>query len=61
MGTKEKYFQFLDGMPNASMTAGMGACQKLKSAFPELTQQQASEIVVHWLETLPMRHFNSDQ
>jgi hypothetical protein len=61
MVPKEKYFRFLDGLPSARMTAGMGACQKLKATFPELSHQEATQVAVDWLETLPIRHWDGEQ
>lgn len=61
MKSEDRYFLFLDGLPKAHVTGGMGAGQKLQSAFPELSHSEASQIVVHWLEALPDRYVDDDE
>ena len=55
MTTKEEHLVFLDALPIETMTRGMGACQKLRNAFPDLSNRQASQIVAYWMETAHTR------
>lgn len=57
---KESYLKFLDELRESGKTNMFGSPAYLRREFPELTQREAREVVVHWTEVFPERQKNSD-
>ena len=58
---KEEHLKYLDGLRESGVTNMFGAAPYLKSAFNELTKQEARAILVYWMETFSARHPKGDR
>jgi len=46
-----KYFQFLDNLRKSGVTNMFGAAPYLQEAYPELTREEAREILIKWMQS----------
>lgn len=53
---KEKYFIYLDNLRESGETNMFGARPYLMVTFPELTKNEAGEILTEWMKTFSERH-----
>lgn len=51
----ELYLEFLDDLRDSGVTNMFGARPYLMEAFPELTKDDAAEILAHWMKTFAER------
>lgn len=55
----ENYFNYLDELRKSGNTNMFGATPYLINAFPELTKQEARDILQQWMGTFGERHKNN--
>ena len=53
---KEEYFLFLDDLRETGVTNMFGATPYLTASFPGLTEKEARDILIEWMETFSERH-----
>lgn len=56
MDNKEQYFEYLDDLRESGTTNMFGARPYLMEEFPELTKNEAGEILSEWMKTFGERH-----
>ena len=55
MKYEEKYYLYLDDLRESGVTNMFGAAPYLQAAFPELSQQEAMNILIDWMKTFGER------
>ena len=55
---REEYYVFLDNLRESGITNMFGARPYLMNAFPQLSEQEAGEILSSWMKTFSERHPN---
>lgn len=53
---KEEYLIYLDVLRESGVTNMFGAGSYLFQAFPELTKNEANEVLKHWMDTFSERN-----
>ena len=57
----EAHLVYLDRLRESGITNMYGACPYLQDAFPDLTDHQAGEILLYWMDTFTERHGEREQ
>jgi len=52
----EEHLLFLDSLRKSGVTNMFGARPYLLDAFPELTEEEGSEILAYWMKTFGEKH-----
>ena len=53
---KEEHLEYLDDLRESGETNMFGASPYLEKEFPELTRQEAIQVVSYWMKTFSDRH-----
>jgi len=52
----QEYFEFLDALRETGATNMFGAASYLRDEYPELSKQEARQILMRWMDTYSDRH-----
>jgi hypothetical protein len=52
----EEHLRYLDQLRESGVTNMFGAVPYILLQFPDLSEQQAKQVLIHWMKTFSDRH-----